>query len=248
MSFMAIPAIDILGGKCVRLERGDFDKATTYSEDPSQVAASLAGAGASRIHVVDLDGAKQGRRANRNAIAKVIQAAVAASPSVSVQVGGGLRTVGDIEGTLDCGASHVVVGTAAVSDMGFLRSACDAAPGSVYVGIDARGGMVSVSGWTEDSGVDAGELAAKVADQGVAGIILTDIDRDGVMSGPNAEATAALADTSPCPVFASGGVRSMDDLVALSETKVAGAIVGKALYSGAVTAQDLAGFNGARQA
>ena len=239
MRFIPIPAIDILGGSCVRLEQGDYLSSTKYRDDPAEVATEFAAA-CSRIHVVDLDGAKTGKTVNAKAIGMLVSAARRQREDVQVQVGGGLRTIDDIEATLDLGVAYVVLGTAAVRDPGFLRDACEAAPGKVLLGLDARDGRIAVSGWTEDTGLDLSEFARSASSTGIAGIIHTDIRRDGMMTGANVEATARLADETDCPVFASGGVSSREDLSAMRETSIAGAIVGKALYTGKVRIEDLA--------
>ncbi len=231
--FELIPAIDLLEGRCVRLSQGRYDAATVYSEDPGAVAARFASHPIRRLHVVDLDGARTGRPGNREAIGAILRAA----RGVPVQLGGGLRSLAAVEEALGLGVDRVVIGTVAVREPGLIRECARRHPGRVVVGIDAREGRVSVEGWTEMSEISALELARKVEDAGVAAIVYTDIARDGMLVGPNLEATAALAEAVGLPVLASGGVSSMDDLRRAAELKkrgVAGVIVGRALYTGAL--------------
>jgi phosphoribosylformimino-5-aminoimidazole carboxamide ribotide isomerase len=231
--FELIPAIDLLEGRCVRLSQGRYDAATVYSEDPGAVAARFAAHPIRRLHVVDLDGARTGRPGNREAI----RAILGAVPGVSVQLGGGLRSLAAVEDAFGLGVDRVVIGTVAVREPALLRDCARRYPGRVVVGIDAREGRVSVEGWTEMSELSALELARKFEDAGVVAIVYTDIARDGMLAGPNLEATASLAEGVGLPVFASGGVSSMDDLRRAAELKkrgVAGIIVGRALYTGAL--------------
>jgi phosphoribosylformimino-5-aminoimidazole carboxamide ribotide isomerase len=231
--FELIPAIDLLEGRCVRLSQGRYDAPTVYSDDPGAVAARFAAHPIGRLHVVDLDGARSGRPGNHEAV----RAILAAARGVKVQLGGGLRSLASVEEALGLGVDRVVVGTVAVREPGLLRECARRHPGRVVVGIDARGGRVSVEGWTEMSELSALELAREFEDAGVAAIVYTDIARDGMLAGPNLEATAALAEAVGLPVFASGGVSSMEDLRRAAELRrrgVAGVIVGRALYTGAV--------------
>ncbi len=228
------PAIDLKDGACVRLLRGDMDRATVFGADPAAQAAAFADAGCAWLHLVDLNGAFAGRPVNAGAVAAVL-----GRVTVPVQLGGGIRDRATIDGWLDKGVRRVILGTAAVEDPGLVREAARAHPGRIAVGIDARGGRVATRGWAEETETDATDLALRFEDAGVAAIIYTDIDRDGAMRGPNVAATAALARAVKIPVIASGGVSSLADLIALRDTGViAGAISGRALYDGAI---DLAG-------
>jgi len=232
-AFELIPAIDLLGGRCVRLAQGEYDAATVYGDDPAVVAARFAAAGIRRLHVVDLDGAKAGRPVNGAAIRGIL----AAAKPVPVQLGGGLRTLASVEECLALGLERVILGTIALRDPALVRESARRFPGRVAVGIDARDGRVAVEGWTETSELAAEDLARRFEDAGVAAIVYTDIARDGMLSGPNLEATAALAAAVRIPVIASGGVGSLEDVrraAALAARGVAGVIVGRALYTGAV--------------
>jgi phosphoribosylformimino-5-aminoimidazole carboxamide ribotide isomerase len=231
MSFDLYPAIDLKAGQVVRLRRGEMDQATVYAEDPAAQAASFAQAGFAWVHVVDLDGAFAGRPANAGAV----RAILGAVRGLSVQLGGGIRDMATAEAWLAAGVARIILGSAAVKDPDFARAACRAFPGRVALGIDARDGMVATEGWAETSGVTAEELAAHYADAGPAAIIYTDIARDGMLTGVNVAATAALARAVAIPVIASGGVASVDDITALrAEGVVAGAILGRALYDGRI--------------
>jgi phosphoribosylformimino-5-aminoimidazole carboxamide ribotide isomerase len=228
-----IPAIDLLGGQCVRLYQGDFRQVTTYGADPLELARRYAGAGPRRLHVVDLDGARSGRPGNGEAVRRI----VAACPGIPVQLGGGLRSLAAVEAAFDAGAERAVLGTAALRDPALVREAAARHPGRVAVGIDARGGRVAVEGWTEASEAGAVDLARRFEDAGVAALVYTDIERDGVLAGPNLEATLELAEAVSIPVILSGGIASEDDVLraaALAGRGIAGAIVGRALYTGAV--------------
>ena len=234
MSFELIPAIDLLGGRCVRLAQGRYDAATVYGDDPAALAEEFVRHPIRRLHVVDLDGARTGRPANREAV----RAIVARAGAVPVQLGGGLRSLAAVEQALEAGASRVVLGTAALRDPELVRRAARAHPGGVVVGIDARRGRVAVEGWTEESQVEAAELARRFEDAGVAALVYTEIERDGMLSGPDLEATAALAARVSIPVIASGGVGCEEDVVraaACFPRGVAGVIVGRALYAGKVS-------------
>ena len=202
------PAIDLKDGACVRLLRGAMDAATVFHDDPAEPARNFIVAGAEWLHLVDLNGAFAGAPVNGAAV----EAILAAAGSRRVQLGGGVRNMEVLEGWLQRGVTRVILGTAAVRDPDFVRTACRAHPGRVAVGIDARNGRAAVQGWAEDTDVLATDLAKSFEDAGVAAIIYTDIDRDGAMGGPNVEETAALARAVSIPVIASGGVSSLEDL------------------------------------
>lgn len=225
------PAIDLKGGACVRLLRGEMDAATVFNDDPAAQARAFTQAGCEWLHLVDLDGAFAGAPVNGAAVDSILKAV-----SVPVQLGGGVRDRETLERWLEKGVRRVILGTAAVRDPAFVREAARAHPGGVAVGIDARGGKVAVEGWAEATETDATDLAKAFEDAGVAAIIYTDIDRDGAMQGPNVAATAALANAVSIPVIASGGVSSMADLQALKDcgAPLDGAISGRALYDGRI--------------
>ena len=228
--FEVIPAIDLRDGRCVRLAQGDFDRMTVFGDDPVGVARRWQSAGAQRIHVVDLDGAREGRPRQLE-VAGVIAGAV----DVPVQLGGGLRTNADVEAALDAGVDRVVLGTAALEDEDFLASSLARFDERIAVGIDARDGRVAVRGWLDVSATDALAFAQAVAGHGTRTIIYTDIARDGMLGGPNTAAVERMVRAVPgVEVIASGGVGALDDLLALRRTGARGAIVGKALYTGAV--------------
>ena len=225
------PAIDLKDGACVRLLRGDMDKATVFNDDPGAQAASFVAAGAEWLHIVDLNGAFAGAPVNADAVASIL----AATGGVPAQLGGGIRDLATIEHWLDAGIARVILGTAAVKQPALVIDACRAFPGRVAVGIDARGGRVAVEGWAEESDLAAADLARRFEDAGVAAVIYTDIDRDGAMQGVNAEATAALARAVGMPVIASGGVSSLADLQRLKTFEkdgIVGVISGRAIYDG----------------
>jgi phosphoribosylformimino-5-aminoimidazole carboxamide ribotide isomerase len=231
--FELIPAIDLLGGRCVRLTQGRYDEATVYEDDPAAQALRFATHPIRRLHVVDLDGAKAGRPVNGIAVRAIVDAA----KGIPVQLGGGLRTAGAIEEMLALGLDRVILGTVALRDPALVRDCARRFPHRVAVGIDAREGRVAVEGWTEASEITAEDVARRFEDAGVCAIVFTDISRDGMLTGPNLEATARLAGHVSIPVIASGGVGSEDDLrraAALAASGVAGVIVGRALYNGAI--------------
>jgi phosphoribosylformimino-5-aminoimidazole carboxamide ribotide isomerase len=228
---IVIPAIDLQGGRCVRLVEGRADSATVFGDDPVAMARRWAERGARRLHIVDLDGAFGG--APRHAA--LIRAMVEAVPGVPVQIGGGLRDLPLLEAALATGARWAVLGTAAALEPSVLETACRRWPGRILVGVDAVDGHVAVRGWTDVLPLTATELARRAAAAGAAAVVHTDVRRDGTGHGPNLEATAALAAVASVPVIASGGVGGVDDLVRLAAIpNVAGAIVGRALYTGAV--------------
>jgi phosphoribosylformimino-5-aminoimidazole carboxamide ribotide isomerase len=224
------PAIDLKDGACVRLKLGLMEDATVFNLDPGAQAKSFADAGAEWIHVVDLNGAFAGKPVNAGAVDAILNAV-----SVPVQLGGGIRDMATIETWLERGIRRVILGTVALKNPQLVRDACKRFPGRVAVGIDAKGGKVAVEGWAETSDLTVLELARKFEDCGVAALIYTDIDRDGVLAGPNVTATAALADAISIPVIASGGVSSLDDLRALRvHSKLEGVISGRAIYDGRI--------------
>ena len=227
-----IPAIDIKDGQCVRLEQGRMDKATVYSNEPGKAAAQWTGMGATRLHVVDLNGARAGKPSNEAAIKAII---ASVESDVPVQLGGGIRDLDTIERYLDDGVSYVVIGTAAVKNPGFLHEACDAFPGHIIVGLDAKDGKVATDGWSKLTGHDVIDLAKRFQDYGVEAVIYTDIGRDGMMTGVNIEATVRLAQKLAVPVIASGGLNSLDDvkaLMAVESEGITGCITGRAIYEG----------------
>ena len=224
------PAIDLKDGNCVRLYKGEMSQATVFNDDPAAQALAFERAGAEWIHLVDLNGAFAGRPVNADAVDAILGAI-----SVPAQLGGGIRDMATIETWLNKGLARVILGTVAVENPDLVRAAAKAFPGQVAVGLDARAGLVATRGWAEETDMQVVDLARAFEDAGIAAIIYTDIDRDGAMSGPNIPATEALARAVSVPVIASGGVSSMDDLVALNNTGViAGAISGRALYDAAI--------------
>jgi phosphoribosylformimino-5-aminoimidazole carboxamide ribotide isomerase len=235
------PAIDLRGGRCVRLMQGAFDRETVYGDDPVAVARRWEAEGAAWLHVVDLDGARAGRPVQQD-----IVRAICAAVHIPVQTGGGLRDGEAVAGALGAGAARVVLGTAALRDEAFARAACAAHPGRVAFGLDARGGRLRTAGWAEETSVGAVEAAARLASFGAAALIYTDIERDGTERGPDLAGTSAVARAAGVPVIASGGVGSLDDLRAVATLAVEGVIIGRALYTGAVTLPDaLAAARGA---
>ena len=222
-----IPAVDIRGGRCVRLAQGDYARETVFEDDPVFAARRWADLGAERIHVVDLDGARDGKQANA-AIVKAIARAV----SCPVQTGGGIRNLGALRATLDGGLDRVAVGTAAVKDPEFLRQAIEVAAEQLIVSVDARDGQVSLEGWTEGTELDAVGFIEELAEWGVRRIVYTDISRDGVAGSPNFEMYERLTSKVPLAIVAAGGVSRVEDLRRLAECGVEGAIVGRALYTG----------------
>ncbi len=225
-----IPAIDLKEGRCVRLVQGQMDKETVYYEDPLEAARMWASRGAPRIHVVDLDGAVTGSPKNLPTIERIIQAL-----DVPVQVGGGIRTQEDVIRYLEIGVEHVILGTLACQDPDYVKRLAETYPKKILLGIDAKEGYVAIKGWQDVTQARAVDLIQAYPDIPVAGIVYTDIQRDGMLVGPNLPATEEVCHVSPFPVIASGGVTNLEDLVALSRMAplgLTGAIVGKALYSG----------------
>ncbi|QDO96886.1 1-(5-phosphoribosyl)-5-[(5-phosphoribosylamino)methylideneamino]imidazole-4-carboxamide isomerase [Ferrovibrio terrae] len=228
------PAIDLKNGECVRLQQGDMARVTVFNSDPAAQAKAWEDAGFKYLHLVDLDGAFAGKPANVAAV-KAIRQAI----RLPIQLGGGIRDEATIESWLNAGISRVILGTIAVRNPDLVRAAAKRWPGRVVVGIDARSGRVAVEGWAEASDLDAIDLAKKFVDAGVAAIVYTDIDRDGLLKGVNVAATAAMARAVPIPVIASGGLAGIEDLVALKHeaangAAIDGAILGRALYDGRI--------------
>ena len=241
------PAIDLKDGQCVRLKLGDMEQVTVFNDDPAAQAVAFENAGFEWLHLVDLNGAFEGRPVNAGAVEAILDAV-----DIPAQLGGGIRDMRTIEGWLERGIRRVILGTVAVRDPDLVRRACRAFPGQVAIGIDARGGRVAVEGWAETSELTAIDLARRFEDAGAAAIIYTDIDRDGVLKGLNIPATLELARAVSIPVIASGGLASMDDIRRLLEPDCAileGAISGRALYDGRIDWQEaLALINSAREA
>jgi len=230
------PAIDLKDGQCVRLKLGDMQQATVFNDDPAAQAKSFEDQGFEYLHVVDLNGAFAGRSVNGDAVQAILDAV-----SFPVQLGGGIRTIAHIEEWLDRGLARVILGTIAVRDPALVREAARLFPGQVAVGIDARGGKVAVEGWAETSELTAIELGQRFEGAGVAAIIYTDIDRDGVLKGINWPSTLELAEAVSIPVIASGGLASMDDIRTMTEPRyqlLAGAISGRALYDGRIDSRE----------
>ena len=229
---LIIPAIDLKDGHCVRLEQGRMDTATVFSDAPAKMASQWAAKGARRLHVVDLNGAHQGRPINEQAVKDII---ASVDSDIPVQLGGGIRDLDTIERYLDDGVSFVIIGTAAVKNPGFLHEACDAFPGHIIVGLDAKDGKVATDGWSRLTKHDVIDLAKRFQDYGVEAVIYTDIGRDGMMTGVNIEATVRLAQALAIPVIASGGLNSLEDVRKLCEVEaegITGAITGRAIYEG----------------
>lgn len=226
------PAIDLRGGKCVRLVQGDFAKETVYSDDVTATALKWQSSGAKFLHVVDLDGAKAGSPKNLDAIKKILDAV-----KIPIEVGGGIRTLDDIDALLNLGVRRVILGSVAVENPALVAEAVSRFGENIVVGIDARDGFVAVHGWEKSSAVTVNELASKITAAGVRTIIYTDISKDGMLSGVNASAFAELAKSSGAEIVASGGVRSIDDIRALKAVEssgVVGVIVGKSIYTGSL--------------
>jgi len=233
---LLIPAIDLKNGQCVRLRQGKMDDVTVFSPDPVAVAKRWADEGAQRLHVVDLDGAVKGAPINIKVVEKIVGAV-----KIPVQVGGGIRDEDTVQQLLNAGVQYVIVGTKAVTAPHFLHDLCIEYPRHIIVSIDAKDGRVALNGWAKVTGHDAIETAQHCERDGAEAIVYTDIAKDGMMNGFNVEATRNLAKSVKTPVFASGGISSMQDLVALKEIEsdgVAGCVVGRALYEGTLTLRD----------
>jgi len=239
---LLIPAIDLKDGKCVRLRQGRMEDSTVFSDDPVAMAARWVEAGARRLHLVDLNGAFAGQPVNAQVIRRIVQT----FPDLPIQVGGGIRDQQTVETYLDAGVQFVIIGTKAVQEPGFINDLCAEYPGHIIVGLDAKDGRVAVNGWSKLSKHDVIDLARIFERYGVEAIVYTDISRDGMMQGVNVEATVRLAQAISIPVIASGGVSTLDDvraLCAVEKEGIMGAIIGRALYDGAidlVEAQQLA--------
>ena len=228
-----IPAIDLMDGKCVRLIKGDYDRRIDYEDDPLKQAQEFSLAGAQWLHVVDLDGAKVGRPVNTDTIA-----AIAALGRLKIEVGGGLRDEASIKQLLDMAVERVIIGTKAVSDFEWFSRIAGKFSGKIVLGLDARGSKVATHAWTKGHSRDLLEFAAEAAKLPLAAIIYTDVTKDGMMSGPNLERTKALVEAVQIPVIASGGVREMADIKKLAELGVEAAVIGRALYEGALKLSD----------
>ena len=223
------PAIDLIGDKAVRLVKGDYAKVTVYSDDPAAVAKEFERAGAKYLHVVDLEGARDGSTANLDTIKKIID-----TTSLFVEVGGGIRSMDTVEKYIEAGADRVIIGTAAVTDPEFLSAAIAKYPDKIAVGVDIKDGMVAIKGWVEKSELGCFEFCEKLSEMGVETVICTDISKDGLLSGTNLGLYSELSQKFSMNITASGGVSSLDDVRRLAEMKLYGAILGKALYTGAI--------------
>lgn len=238
---LIIPAIDLKDGSCVRLRQGEMDDATVYGSDPVAMAARWVAEGARRLHLVDLNGAFDGKPVNSEAVMAIAKA----YPNLPIQIGGGIRSLETIEQYLAAGVNYVIIGTKAVKEPEFVAEACREFPGAVIVGLDAKDGLVATDGWAEVSAIQATELAKRFEQDGVSSIVYTDISRDGMMQGVNIEATVAMAQASSLKVIASGGVTNMDDIRALkdvADSGILGAITGRAIYEGELDLKEAQGY------
>lgn len=229
---LIIPAIDIKDGACVRLEKGEMESATVFSNNAGETALKWLEMGAKRLHVVDLNGAFAGKPKNEKVVKEII---AAVGDDMPIQLGGGIRDLDTIERYLDSGVTYIVIGTAAVKISGFLHEACDAFPGHIIVALDAKEGKVATDGWSKLTGHDVIDLAVRFQDYGVEAVLYTDIGRDGMMTGVNIEATVKLAQALTIPVIASGGLNDIEDvkrLMAVEDEGIMGAITGRAIYEG----------------
>jgi phosphoribosylformimino-5-aminoimidazole carboxamide ribotide isomerase len=227
------PAIDLKDGECVRVVRGDLATATVFNSHPDEQARAWAEQGFSWLHVVDLNGSVEGRAVNDGAVEAILRAV-----SIPVQLGGGIRSLANVQAWIEAGVSRVILGTAAVREPAMVKAAARRWPEQIAVSVDVRKGQVAVQGWTEDSGLEAVTVARRFEDAGVCALIITDIDRDGALLGFDIEAFGAIADAVSIPVIAAGGLAGVDDIVRLkarSGTPIAGAVLGRALYAGAIT-------------
>jgi len=228
-----IPAIDLIGGKAVRLQKGDYNKVTVYSDSPAEVAESFERDGAKMLHVVDLDGAKDGTTANFDTVKEIIR-----RTGLSVEIGGGVRNIERVKKYIDIGVDRVIIGTAAVTDPDFLKEAVKLYGEKIVVGVDVKDGYVAIKGWLEVSEVSCNDFCKHLCELGVKTVISTDISKDGMMSGTNLELYRDLSRRFGMNIIASGGVSSLDDVRALGKMNIYGAILGKALYTGAVKLTD----------
>ena len=228
--FEVLPAIDLRGGKCVRLTKGDFAREKQYGDDPVAMAQRWEGEGGSRLHVVDLDGAARGVRQHGSVIGDICKAL-----QIPVQVGGGLRDMDSIASVLDAGADRAILGTAAAQQPDLIQAACERWPGHIAVGIDERAGKVATEGWLEESTATTLEVAQSAEAGGATAIVYTDISCDGMLTGPNIEMTGQLATNCPVPIIASGGVGTLEHIRELARLPIKGIIVGRALYEGSFT-------------
>jgi phosphoribosylformimino-5-aminoimidazole carboxamide ribotide isomerase len=234
---LIIPAIDLKDGECVRLRQGRMEDSTVFSDDPVSIAAKWVAAGTKRLHLVDLNGAFDGKPVN----GEVVTAIAKAYPNLPIQIGGGIRSMQTIEAYLAAGVEYLIIGTKAVKDPGFVTQACKEFEGHIIVGLDAQDGLVATDGWAQVSEIQASELAKRFEQDGVSSIVYTDIARDGMMQGVNVEQTLAMAHASSIPIIASGGITNMDDIRALCEVSgdgILGAITGRAIYEGTLDVRE----------
>lgn len=227
------PAIDLRGGKCVRLKQGDYSRETVYGDDPAEMARRFVAEGAQFLHLVDLDGARDGYWANKEAVQCIL-----AAVSIPCELGGGIRDEVTIRTLLDLGLSRLVVGTKALKEPAWFRQMCRKYPSRLAIGIDAKNGLVATDGWLETSQTSAVSLAKQYDTEPVAAVIYTDIAKDGMLTGPNIDATAEMQRSVDLPVIASGGVTTADDVRRLAQVSIAGCIIGRALYEGPLTLQE----------
>jgi len=228
-----LPAIDLIGGKCVRLVQGQYDRQITYKDDPVAQAAEFAAAGAAWLHIVDLDGAKEGRCVN----APVVAAIARQMPTLKIELGGGIRNETAIAAMLEAGVTRLILGSSAIKQFGWFGDMARKYPDRLVLGLDARGASLATEGWLEQGGLDVFEFAKQAADLPIAAIVYTDISKDGMLAGPNLERTGQLVQAVDVPIVAAGGVTTVEDIQNLKSVGVAGAIIGRALYEGSITLQ-----------